>query len=95
MSGAGLYRVNGDPSVTYVERGKIPKLTPTNHDSWKIKMEMQLIRECHLVIVWCRNHRPFDSGDTPTSKQSLWDEEAEKATASIFLYLSDEVLYMV
>lgn len=57
-------------------------------------MEMLLIRERLWPIVSQRKTRPVSSStdsdsDSPTKEQLAWDDEAERAMATIFLYLDD------
>ena len=76
---------------------RIDQLTVYNYDTWKTKMEMLLIRECLWAVVSEKKTRPKVKGkekedsDKPTDTQLAFDKEAEQATATIFLYLSDSV----
>ena len=68
----------------------VPKLDSGNYDTWKTKMEMLLIREKLWAIVCRRKLRPEGgTDDKPTKAQIEWDDEAERATATIFLYLGN------
>jgi hypothetical protein len=58
---------------------------PTNYAIWKSKMEMVLIREKLWGIVCERRIKP-ESG---AKAQADYDDDAERATATIFLYLSE------
>lgn len=58
---------------------------PENYTVWKSKMEMVLIREKLWGIVCERRTKP-ESG---AKAQTDFDEEAERATATIFLFLSE------
>lgn len=58
---------------------------PENYAVWKSKMEMVLIREKLWSIVCERRTKP-ESG---AKAQTDFDDDAEKATATIFLYLSE------
>jgi hypothetical protein len=58
---------------------------PENYAVWKSKMEMVLIREKLWGIVCERRTKP-ESG---AKAQADFDEDAERATATIFLYLSE------
>lgn len=70
---------------------QIPKLMPYSYDSWTTKIKMLLIREKFWSVVCQLKVRP-DGGseDKPTEAQVEYDEEVERATATIFLYLSDD-----
>ena len=76
---------------------RIDQLTAYNYDTWKTKMEMLLIWERLWAVVSEKKTRPKAKGkekedsDEPTDTQLAFDEEAEQATATIFLYLSDSV----
>ncbi|KAI9818996.1 MAG: hypothetical protein M1826_001251 [Phylliscum demangeonii] len=64
---------------------RIPLLTSSNYDTWKTKMKMLLIREGLWHVV-----RPEGgSDDKPTKAQGEFEDEAERATATIFLSLDD------
>lgn len=53
-------------------------------------MQNLLIRERLWSIVCERKKRPEGgSTDKPTKEQINWDDDAERATATIFLYLDD------
>jgi hypothetical protein len=58
---------------------------PENYTVWKSKMEMVLIREKLWGIVCERRTKP-ESG---AKAQTDFDDEAERATATIFLFLSE------
>jgi hypothetical protein len=58
---------------------------PENYTVWKSKMEMVLIREKLWGIVCERRTKP-ESG---AKAQTDFDEESERATATIFLFLSE------
>ena len=76
---------------------RIDQLTVYNYNTWKTKMKMLLIQECLWAVVSEKKMRPKVKGkekknlDKPTDTQLAFDEEAEQATATIFLYLSDSV----
>ena len=76
---------------------RIDQLTAYNYDTWKMKMEMLLIWEHLWAVVSEKKTRPKAKGkekedsDKPTDTQLAFDEEAEQATATIFLYLGDSV----
>lgn len=74
-------------SSDYDARPRIPLLQGTsNYAAWKSKIEMVLIREGLWKIIAGRYAKP-EPGDIDALAK--WDEEAEKATATIFLYLSE------
>ena len=58
---------------------------PSNYTVWKSKMEMVLVRERLWSIVCERRTKPESSAKAQTD----YDNDAERATATIFLYLSD------
>jgi hypothetical protein len=59
---------------------------PENYGSWKTKMEMVLIREKLWSIVCERRARP--DSDKPKLLEA-YEEDAERAMATIFLHLDD------
>jgi hypothetical protein len=69
---------------------KPPVLTSQNYDLWQGKVQMLLKSEKLWSIVSGWKLRP-DGGseDRPTKAQLEWDDEAERATAIIFLCLGD------
>jgi hypothetical protein len=81
----------------------VPKLNGTNYATWKTKMEMLLIRERLWSIVCQRQLRPTPAASSSSSRTRNnnttspeidaaaleWDENAERATATIFLYLDE------
>jgi hypothetical protein len=80
----------------------VPTLTGANYATWKTKMEMLLIREGLWSIVSQRLLRPTASTGNASSSRTRssttddndaaaakWDEDAERATATIFLYLDE------
>jgi hypothetical protein len=88
----------------------VPKLTSANYATWKMKMEMLLIRAGLWSIVSQRKLRPTPttasdsvsssrtrsttagpSSDDNDAAVQKWDEDAERATAEIFLYLDERV----
>jgi len=62
----------------------VPKLGSNNYATWKTKMEMLLIREGLWSIVCKRRERP-----AAAAARVQWDDDAERATATIFLYLEE------
>ena len=76
---------------------RIDQLTVYNYNTWKTKMEMLLIWEYLWAVVSEKKTRSKVKGkekedsDKPTDTQLAFDEKAEQATATIFLYLSDSV----
>jgi hypothetical protein len=68
----------------------VPKLQSGNYRTWKTKMEMLLIREKLWGIVCQRRTRPEGgTEEKPTKAQTEFDDDAERATATIFLYLDE------
>lgn len=61
-----------------------------NYAVWKTKMEMVLIRERLWAIISGRRGRPKEE-DSKTTAWEAYDDDAERAMATIFLYLSDTV----
>ena len=59
---------------------------PENYSVWKTKIEMVLIREKLWGIVCKRRTKP-ESG---AKAQTDYEDDAERATATMFLYLSEE-----
>lgn len=80
-----------------VTSSRIPLLTSANYDTWKTRMEMLLIRERLWPIVCQRRTRPegFGLGEDVSRAQHEFDDEAERATATIFQYLDDSSERMV
>jgi hypothetical protein len=58
---------------------------PENYSIWKSKMEMTLIRERLWSIISQRRTKP----ETGAKALSDFEEDAERATATIFLHLSE------
>ena len=72
----------------FKERALCPPLRgPENYGSWKTRMEMVLIREKLWGIV-CERRTKSESG---AKAQADFDDEAERATATIFLHLDDNI----
>jgi len=95
---------NASSSSTY--NHLVPKLTGANYATWKTKMEMLLIRAGLWPIVSQRKPRPTSTTASTSSSRTRssttgpssddeaaikWDEDAERATAEIFLYLDERV----
>jgi hypothetical protein len=64
----------------------VPILDSGNYHTWKTKMEMLLIREGLWSIVCERRLTPSPQANAQRAK---WEEDSDKATATIFLYLGD------
>jgi gag-polypeptide of LTR copia-type/Domain of unknown function (DUF4219) len=73
-------------SVSY----HVAPLDGTNYSTWKVKMEMLLIRESLWSIVSERRTAPSPAGNTRGRDELIkWEEDSERAAATIFLYLGD------
>ena len=92
ITNSAAFMTTDDDLVKFSGGATIRKLTAVNYDSWKIKMEMILIRERLWPIVCQRKVRPQGSDAKITQAQSDYNDEAEQATATLFLCLSDAPL---
>ena len=93
ITNSSAFSATEDDLVKFSGSATIRKLSAVNYNSWKIKMEMILIRERLWPVVCQRKVRPSDtSSDKPTPAQLEYDDEAERATATLFLCLGDAPL---
>ena len=88
-------------SSSYSYTRLVPLLNGTNYATWATKMEMLLIRERLWAIVAERRPRPQPSGAAGPATRNTgrdagndeeiakWEDDAERATSTIFLHLDE------
>ena len=93
---SSAFSATEDDLIKFSDSVTIWKLSAVNYNSWEIKIKMILIREWLWPIVYQWKVQPLDtSSDILTSAQLKYNDEAERVTVTLFLYLEDASLHHV